>query len=152
MKRLIYSPLMACLLIGATSQLDITQGLNNYSQMGLTSSILFPGLDQNTGVRVSQATQELNEKTALSLVWKLPQVQRKAREIERLSKRTIRVAAIVDGYPTPNEPYYKVQVFEKHPDENVTIYWFRVLKTNGVIEVLDLVNNQYISLEKWKPD
>ncbi|MBW4687792.1 MAG: hypothetical protein KME40_22450 [Komarekiella atlantica HA4396-MV6] len=152
MKKLICSPLVASLLIGVTSQLAITQSLNNHSQMGLTYSNPFTGFNKYTDVKVSQTTQEIDEKTALNLVWKLPQVQRKARDIERLSKGTIRVAAMVDGQPTLDEPYYKVQVFEKHPDENVTIYWFHVLKSNGVIEVLDVVTNQYISLEKWKPD
>ncbi|WP_225225624.1 hypothetical protein [Komarekiella delphini-convector] len=143
---------MASLLIGVTSQLAITQSLSNHSRMGLASSSLFTGLNKYTDVKVSQNTQQIDEKTALNLVWKLPQVQRKARDIERLSKGTIRVAAMVDSHPNLNEPYYKVQVFEKHPDENVTIYWFHVLKSNGAIEVLDVVTNQYISLEKWKPD
>jgi len=152
MKKLIYCPLLASLLIGSTSQLAIAQGLRNHSQMWLTSPLAFAGLNKSTVVKVSQTTQKIDEKTALNLVWKLPQVRRKAREIEQLSKRTIGVAAIVDSYPTPNEPYYTVQVFEKHPNENVTIYWFRVLSSTGVIEALDLVNNQYIPLEKWKPD
>ncbi len=152
MKKLICCPLMASLLIGVTSQLAITQGLKNHSQMGLISPLGFAGLDKSTAVKVSQTTQKIDEKTALNLVWKLPQVRRKAREIEQLSKGSIRVAAMVDSYPTSNEPYYTVQVFEKHPNENATIYWFRVLSSTGVIEALDLVNNQYIPLEKWKPD
>ncbi|MEA5618317.1 hypothetical protein VB711_10780 [Cronbergia sp. UHCC 0137] len=107
----------------------------------------------STTVNVSQTTYSIDEKKALDLVWKLPQVKRKAREIERLSRGSIRVAAAVDSLPTSEEPYYVVRVLENHPDKSTsTVYWFRVLSSNGAIEALDWVNNKYISLEKWNPD
>jgi hypothetical protein len=150
MKKLIFCPLIAFLLIGVADTLAIAPSPNHYVEMGLKSSQMFTWLDKFPAARVAQAGTEIDEKTALNLVWKLPQVKRKAKEIEQLSRGTIKVGAIVDSSPTPNEPYYTVQVFEKHPDENVTIYWFRVLSPSGTIEVLDLVQNQYISLDKWR--
>jgi hypothetical protein len=148
--KLIWFPVMASLLIGLPDKLAISQNPKNYLQIGLNSSPLFAELDQPTAVNVSQTTKEIDEKTAFNLVWKLPLVQRKAREIQRLSQGKIRVGAIVDGYPTPNNPYYTVRVFEDEPDHNTTIYWFRVLNTGDVIEALDVVDNKYISLEEWR--
>ncbi|QSJ20756.1 hypothetical protein JYQ62_12285 [Nostoc sp. UHCC 0702] len=143
---------MASLLVGVTSHTDITKIPTVHFESQVNSLQMFPELNNYTTANVAQASREIDEKTAFNLVWKLRQVQRKAREIERLSRGSIRVAAIVDGSPTPDEPYYTVRVFEKHPNENVTIYWFRVLHPSGTIQVLDLLKNEYVSLEKWKPD
>lgn len=103
-------------------------------------------------VQVAQATNAIDEKAAFELVWKLPIVQRKAREIQRLSKGTIRVTAVLDSSPTQEQPYYIIRVVENHVKHTDTIYWFRVLHPSGTIEVLDLVENQFISLDKWKPN
>lgn len=103
-------------------------------------------------VKFSQATKEIDAKTALNLVWKLPQVQRKAKEIERLSKGSIRVAAAIDSYPTSEQPYYTIKVFENHLKYVHTIYWFRVLTPSGTIQVLDILQNEYVSLDRWKPN
>jgi len=115
-----------------------------------TESQTLSEIDTANVVKVAQLTKEIDEKTALNLVWKLPQVQRKAREIARLSKGTIKVGVVVDGSPTPNEPYYTVRIFENQPDHDSTIYWFRVSSTNGLVEVLDVIENKYISLDEWR--
>ncbi|MBH8573689.1 hypothetical protein I8752_11795 [Nostocaceae cyanobacterium CENA369] len=141
---------MASLLLGVTSHSDIHQIPQDHLEMELNTSQLFANLDKISIANLAQANREINEKKALDLVWKLPEVQRKAREIQRLSKGSIRVAAIVDGSPTPNEPYYSVRVFEDQPDHNTTIYWFRVLNPSGKIQVLDILENKYITLEAWK--
>jgi hypothetical protein len=59
---------------------------------------------------------------------------------------------MVDGSPTPEAPYYTVQVYENHVDYIDTIYWFRVLSPSGDIQVLDIIQNEYVTLEKWKPN
>ncbi|MBH8555453.1 hypothetical protein I8751_24530 [Nostocaceae cyanobacterium CENA357] len=150
MTRLIWYPLMASLLIGVTGHSDLTQIPRDHEQMELNSSQLFPKLEKYTNEAISQAIKQIDEKTALNLVWKLPQVQRKAKEIERLSKGSIKVAAIVYGSPTADDPYYKIRIFEDEPDHNSTVYWFRVLSTNGTIDVLDVIENKYITLEAWR--
>ena len=152
MKRLFCYSFMASLLIGVATPFDIIHIPRDNFNIKLNTSQVVPEFNNYTTANVAQASREIDEKTAFNLVWKLRQVQRKAREIERLSRGSIRVAAIVDGSPTPDEPYYTVRVFEKHPNENVTIYWFRVLHPSGTIQVLDLLKNEYVSLEKWKPD
>jgi hypothetical protein len=103
-------------------------------------------------VQVAQATKAIDEKTAFNLVWQLPIVQRKAREIQRLSRGTIRVTAVLDSSPTDEQPYYIIRVVENHVKHVDTIYWFRVLHPSGNIEVLDLVENQFIPLNQWKPN
>ncbi|WP_225896427.1 hypothetical protein [Amazonocrinis nigriterrae] len=152
MTSLLWYSLMASLLVGVKSHADITQIPTNHFDIKLNTSQLVSDLNNYTTANVVQDSKEIDEKTALNLVWKLRQVQRKAKEIERLSKGSIRVGAMVNGSPTPDEPYYTVQVFEKHPNENVTIYWFRVLNPSGSIQALDLLKNEYVSLDKWKPD
>lgn len=142
-KRSLCYPFMASLLIGLTCHSTIAQSHSKHFQIRQK-------LPQT--IKISQTTQGIDEKTALNLVWKLPQVQRKAREIERLSKGKIRVAAMVDSSPTPEAPYYTVQVYENHVDYIDTIYWFRVLSSSGDIQVLDIIQNEYVSLQKWKPN
>ncbi len=108
---------------------------------------------QLMAVKVAQIRNQLDEKTAQKLVWNLPQVKRKAKEIAQLSRGSIRLSAIVDSSPTLEAPYYQVRVVENHPNQSIdTIYWFRVSSPGGVIEVLDLIQNEYIPLSKWNPD
>ncbi|RUR80185.1 hypothetical protein PCC6912_30450 [Chlorogloeopsis fritschii PCC 6912] len=139
-KKLVTYPFMAVSLMG----------LVNYSAIAQTHKPQVPRVLSSS--TISQPTQVIDEKTALNLVWKLPQVQRKAKTIERLSKGAIRVAAAVDRHPTLEEPYYTVQVFENHVEYTDTIYWFRVLSPSGDIQVLDILQGEYVSLEKWKPN
>jgi hypothetical protein len=141
---------MASLLLGVEYQLAFAQSLNSDFQTKIIQSQSLPKLITANIIEVAEVPKELDEKTALNLVWKLPQVQRKAREIQRLSKGTIKVGAIVDGSPTLNEPYYTIRIFEEQPDHDSTIYWFRVSSTNRVIEALDVIENKYISLEEWR--
>jgi len=150
MTRFICFPVMASLIVGVGCQLALAQGSNNDSQTKLIQSQSIPKLNTANIVEVAEVTRELDEKTALNLVWKLPQVQRKAREIQRLSKGTIKVGAVVDGSPTPDDPYYTVRIFEDQPDHDSTIYWFRVSSGDRTIEVLDVIENKYISLEAWR--
>lgn len=152
-KQLTYGPLMALLVVGLLGRSTIDRSPKNHVQAGLNPSLAVAGLGKHIAVKVAQTTSGLDEKVAQNLVWKLPQVQRKAREIRQLSKGTIWVASVVDSSPTADAPYYGVRVFENHPDKTTdTIYWFRVLSPSGVIEVLDLVENKYIPLAKWNPD
>ncbi len=143
-------PLMSVLLIGASG--EALRGANSVNTQGFDKQVHkeLVGLSHIYTANVAQVAREVDEKTALKLVWNLPQVQYKARVIRRLSRGSIKVAAIVDGLPTPDDPYYKVRVYEDQPDHNSTIYWFRVSKTTGVIEALDVIENKYISLKKWQ--
>ncbi|QLE54745.1 hypothetical protein [Nostoc sp. TCL26-01] len=154
MKRIIWYPLMTTVLVGVAAHIagasPITQIVQKPEKKELAYSQLLAGIEETTKVNISSTTKEIDEKTALNLVWQLPQVQRKAREIKKLSRGTIKVAAIVDGLPTPEQPYYQVRIFEDEPDHNTTIYWFRVSKSSGVIEALDVIENKYISLEEWR--
>ncbi len=135
--------MIASLLMGVGCQLAFSQNSNHESQT-------LSELNTVNIVEVAEVTREIDEKTALNLVWKLPLVRRKAREIERLSKGTIKVGAVVDGSPSPHEPYYTVRIFENQPNHDSTIYWFRVFSTSGIIEVLDVIENKYISLDEWR--
>ncbi len=144
-KRLTYCPLIASLIIALVGQSAIAETLNY-------DKILLARYYEPTPVKISQNTTQIDEKQAFDLVWKLPIVQRKAKEIQRLSKGTIRVAAALDNSPTPEAPYYTIRVFENHVDHIDTIYWFRVLSPSRTIQVLDLVENKYIPLEDWKPN
>ncbi|MEA5514361.1 hypothetical protein [Nodularia sp. UHCC 0506] len=151
MTKLIWFPVVAsAVIIGYADHLAISRKPKNYMEMALNSSETVVELDEPTAINFSQTTSKIDEKTALDLVWQLPLVQRKAREIKYLSKGTIEVAAIVYDYPTPNDPYYKVRVFDGEPKHDTTIYWFRVLNTGDVIEVLDVIDNKYISLDEWR--
>ncbi|CEJ47932.1 hypothetical protein [Umezakia ovalisporum] len=144
MRKLIWFPIMGTVLIGCAEKLTISNSSQNYIQMEPEE------LESLASIQVAQTANQIDEKTAFNLVWQLPLVQRKAREIQRLSKGTIRVAAIVYAYPVANDPYYKVRVFEGEPKHDNTIYWFRVLNTGEVIEVLDVIDNKYITLEEWR--
>lgn len=116
-----------------------------YAQMG----IKYAQISTDQGY---QSSSVIDEKAALDLVWKLPQVKRKAREIQRLSKGKIRVAVIIDSPPTPETPYYTISVVENHVDHVDTIYIFRVLNPTGVIQVYDILKDEYIALQEWKPN
>ncbi len=145
MTKLIWFPVVAsAVIIGYADQLAITRKPRNYTQMAFNSSETVVELDELT------LTSKIDEKAAFDLVWQLPLVQRKAKEIRYLSKGTIQVAAIVYDYPTPNDPYYKVRVFDGEPKHDTTLYWFRVLNTGDVIEVLDVIDNKYITLDEWR--
>ena len=99
---------------------------------------------------IAQARRTIDETSVLSAVWRLRQVQQKAREIERLSGGKVRLGLTVNQSPTTAAPYYVVQLFENHPDHITTLNWFRV-SLNGVITVLDLTTDKYIPINQWKP-
>ncbi|KOP27198.1 hypothetical protein AMR41_07610 [Hapalosiphon sp. MRB220] len=145
-KRSLCYPFTASLLIGLTCHSTIARSHSKYFQ---TQYVQIEQKSSKT-IKITQATPGIDEKTALNLVWKLPQVQRKAREIEKLSNGKILVAAKVDSSPTPEAPYYTVQIYENHVDYIDTIYWFRVLNPSGDIQVLDIIKNEYVSLQAWK--
>ncbi|AFY40871.1 hypothetical protein [Nostoc sp. PCC 7107] len=150
MKIFIYLPIMSSLLMSVGCQVALSQNSNYDVKPGLITAQTLSELNPANIVKVAELTNKIDEKTALNLVWKLPQVQRKAREIERLSKGTIKLGAIVDASPALNEPYYTIRIFENQSDYDSTIYWFRVFNDSGVIEVLDLIENKYISLDEWR--
>lgn len=150
MKKMIWYPLMSVLLIGAFAQAMWGASLVNTQTFNKQVHKQLDGLSNINIANVVQVAKEIDEETAFELVWNLPQVQYKARVIRRLSRGTIKVAAIVDGLPTPDDPYYTVRVYEDQPDHDSTIYWFRVSKTTGVVEALDVIENKYISLKEWQ--
>lgn len=151
MKRIIWYPLMTVLFIGVAGHLAIAQISRNKADKQLAVLQLSTRLETHNIINVAQTSKEIDEKTALNLVWRLPLVQRKAKEIESLSQGKIKVSAIIDSVPTPTQPYYTVRVFEDDPENyNYTIYWFRVFSANGVIEALDIIENKYVSLEEWR--
>ncbi|MGM3306614.1 hypothetical protein ACSQ6I_11660 [Anabaena sp. WFMT] len=156
-KQLTHYPLMALLVtgvLGAYSTIEnigYSQEINTYQRLSYLTS---PNKsNKTTAVKSSQVTKTIDEKKAFNLVWNLPQVQRKGREIAALSRGSIRLAAVVESSPTADTPFYVVSVFENHSDKTTSpVYWFRVSSSSGVIEPLDLVQNQYIALDKWNPD
>ncbi|MDD1413241.1 hypothetical protein MEN41_00835 [Dolichospermum sp. ST_con] len=148
-KKITYYPLLASLVVVLLPHSTIDQGFTNPSHKTFAPA-QFLAQANNTNFLQSS---ELDAKKALDLVQNLPQVQRKAREIKRLSRGTIRVSSVVESYPTADTAYYIIRVFENHSDKSTSpIYWFRVLSPSGVIEALDLIQNQYIPLNKWNPD
>ncbi|WP_198161172.1 hypothetical protein [Anabaena sp. CA = ATCC 33047] len=151
MKQIIHYPLMTVVLIGVVGDTAIAQLDSRKTQKQQSALQQLAALETNTLVAVAQTTPKIDQKTALNLVWKLPLVQRKAREIQRLSQGKIKVSAIVDSVPTPTQPYYTVRIFEDDPNNyNYTIYWFRVSSSTGVIEALDIIENKYVALEEWR--
>jgi hypothetical protein len=152
-KKVTYYPLMASLVVVVLANSTIDQGFRNQSQKTLAVAQFIAQTDHTNSRPGSKSTPILDDKKALDLIQNLPQVQRKAREIQKLSRGTILVSSMVDSSPTADAPYYVVRVFENHSDKSTsTMYWFRVLSPSGVIEALDLIQNKYISLDKWNPD
>jgi hypothetical protein len=150
MKRILLYPLTTALIVGVGHMAIAHMGRHRLNQELATPQILAT-LQKNQVAKVTNTTREIDQKTALNLVWQLPLVQRKAKEIERLSRRTIKVSAIVESVPTPTAPYYTIRVFEDDPNNyNYTIYWFRVFAATGVIEALDVIENKYVSLDEWR--
>ncbi|MFM7365040.1 MAG: hypothetical protein ACKO11_11220 [Cuspidothrix sp.] len=148
-----YYPLLASLVVVLLAHSTTDQRFQDRGHKRLVSAHLFPQTNNMVFVQASQATSILDANKALELVQNLPQVRRKAGEIQRLSRGSIRVASVVDSSPTIDSPYYVVRVFENHSDQSTsTIYWFRVLSPNGQVQALDIVENQYIPVDKWNPD
>jgi len=162
-KQLVYCPLIALFILALAGCDNLNQPLNKNIQMRLDGGGSFlkspkAVTDQVPKTQVQNLqnlhpVKMLGAKKSLDLVWKLPQVQHKAREIEELSQGSIQVTSTVDSVPQPNQPYYIVRVYENHPDKSTnTIYWFRVSNPSGMIEPLDLINDKFIPLAKWNPD
>jgi hypothetical protein len=146
-KKVTYYPLLASLVVVLLAHSTIDQGLKDQSQKTLAAAEFIAQADN------TDPLPGLDDKKALDLVQNIPQVRRKGREIQRLSRGTIRLSSVLDSSPTAEAPYYIVKVVENHSDKSTsTIYWFRVLSPSGVIEALDLIQNQFIPLEKWNPD
>jgi hypothetical protein len=152
MQRLTYSPLIMTFFLALAGQSAIAKSATNHAQMGINYVQISPDFATDNAINVAQNPSVIDEKAALKLVEKLPQVKRKAKEIERLSRGTIRVATIVDSSPTPETPYYTIRVVENHVDHVDTIYLFRVLNPSGVIQVYDILKDEYIPLQDWKPN
>jgi hypothetical protein len=156
-QQLTYYPLITLFITGVVGGYSTIENAG-YSQETTTSQKLvylrpIAKSSKATAVKGAKDIKTLDAKKAFNLVWNLPQVQRKSREIESLSKGSIRLAAVVDSLSTTDKPFYVVRVFENHPDKTTNpVYWFRVSSSSGVIEPLDLVENQYIALAKWNPD
>jgi len=134
-KGLLAYPLVAYLLFSALHDSYVAQG--------------------QSGTQMPQPPRQINpkidEKSALNLVWQLPAVQRKVREISTRSNGKVRVTAMVDSKPTAEAPYYTVRIAESHADYIRTIYWFRVLVPSGKIQVLDIIRDEYVPIERWQP-
>jgi len=155
-KQLVYSPLISLFILALAGCDNLNQPLNKNMQMRLDGGGNFlksPKALTDQFPQNLHPVKMLGAKKSLDLVWKLPQVQHKAREIEELSQGSIQVTSTVDSVPQPNQPYYIVRVYENHPDKSTnTIYWFRVLSPSGMIEPLDIINDKFIPLAKWNPD
>ncbi|MBD2690846.1 hypothetical protein [Anabaena catenula] len=148
-KQFNYYPLIASFILGVVGGYSSIVSINHHQENQTHKRLAY----LPTVAKTNKATKTIDATKAYNLVWNLPQVQRKAREIENLSKGSIRVAAVVDSSPTVNASFYVVRVFENHPDKIThPVYWFRVSSSGNVIEPLDLVENEYIALEKWNPD
>ena len=93
---------------------------------------------------------KLTEDIASDLIWQLPEVQQKAKEIADSSHNVVSVGVMVSELPTINQPYYTVQVSESHPDHIVTIWNFRVDGETSAISVQDVVTGDYISVSNWR--
>ncbi|WP_016952425.1 hypothetical protein [Anabaena sp. PCC 7108] len=144
-----YYPLIASFILGVVGGYASIENIGNNQENLIQKRLAY----LPTVAKADKATKTIDPKKAVNLVWNLPQVQRKAREIENLSKGSIRVAAAVDSSANIDAAFYVVRVFENHPDKTTNpVYWFRVSSSSGVIEPLDLVQNEYIALEKWNPD
>lgn len=107
---------------------------------------------QSTAARelsIAQTSRNGSER-ALDAVWRLPEVQGKAREIRRLSNGSVSVKLAVESTPTRNEPFYTIRVFEDRRDRIVTLYWFQVASPGGTITVQDELTGEYISLSEWR--
>ncbi|HEY9691041.1 MAG TPA: hypothetical protein V6D15_02425 [Oculatellaceae cyanobacterium] len=98
-------------------------------------------LEQN---KVSQADRIIDK------IWKIPEVQQKAKEIKKRSHNTVHLGLMVAEEPTRNQPFYIVQVYESHPEQNVTIWYFRVNSKTGAISIQDSITGNYISLAQWR--
>jgi hypothetical protein len=144
MQGLTCSSLIITFLVTIAGQSAIAQSPTRDTQMGIKNL-------QISRIKIAQAPSIIDEKAAFDLVWQLPQVKRKVREIERLSKGKIRVSALLDSQPTPETPFYIIRVVENHRDHIDTIYLFRV-NPNGVIQVYDILQDDYIALQEWKPN
>lgn len=108
-----------------------------------------PVAPQTNSFVIAQASR-ITAQRAQDAVSRLPEVQQKVKQIQRLSKGKVRVGLMVEGEPTRSEPYYSVQVYENHPEHMATIYRFRVSSPGGVITVLDNLSGEYISLKQWR--
>ncbi|MEA5554774.1 hypothetical protein VB713_28015 [Anabaena cylindrica UHCC 0172] len=156
-KQFTHYPLMTLLVtgvLGAYSTIEnIGYGKEIHTDLKLAYLTSPAKSNKATAVKSSNPIKTIDEKKAFNLVWNLPQVQRKAREIASLSRGSIKLAAVVESSPTIDTPFYVVSVFENHSDKTTNpVYWFRVSSSSSVIEPLDLVQNQYIALDKWNPD
>jgi hypothetical protein len=148
-KQLDYYPLIASFILGVVGGYSSIVSISHHQENQTHKRLAY----LPTVAKTNKATKTIDATKAFNLVWNLPQVQRKAREIETLSKGSILVAAVVESFPTDNAPFYVVRVFENHPDKTTNpVYWFRVSSSSGVIEPLDLVENEYIAMKTWKPD
>ncbi|WP_242046046.1 MULTISPECIES: hypothetical protein [Calothrix] len=152
MQRLTYSPLVITFFLAVAGQSAIAKSTINHAQMGINYVQISPDSTAEQAIKVAQSSSEIDEKAAVKLIEKLPQVKRKAREIERLSRGTIRVATMLESSPTPETPYYTIRVVENHVDHVDTIYLFRVLNPGGEIRVYDILTDDYIPLPNWKPN
>ncbi|MBD2295413.1 hypothetical protein H6G06_18530 [Anabaena sphaerica FACHB-251] len=144
---------MVTFVVGALGGYALNQLYQNHLNQSLVYSPSLTQANKATAVKAYYPSIKIDKQKAFNSVWNLPQVQRKAREIETLSKGSIRVSAVVDSSPTFDAPFYIVKVFENHPNDITSpVYWFRVSSSSGAIEPLDLVQNEYIALETWNPD
>ncbi len=131
----------------------MTSFINGLVSFPLIASLLFGWNFYSAQVPPTprQTNRAIDEKSALNSVWQLPAVQRKVREISTRSNGKVRLTAMVDSKPTAEAPYYAVRIAENHADYIRTIYWFRVLVPSGKIQVLDIIRDEYVPVEKWQP-
>ncbi len=93
---------------------------------------------------------KLSADSVAQKIWKLPEVQQKAKQIGDLSHHAVSLGVRVSEKPTANQPYYIVQVYESHPDRIVTIWYLRVHNKTGAIAVQEYTTGEYIPLNEWR--
>jgi hypothetical protein len=111
----------------------------------------FPEFDQSIAEQPC-APAFLSESKAIAFLWEVPEVQQKAQQILALSQGKVYLAAMVSDEANSQEilRYYNIQVFEQHPDQIVTIWFFRVDKLTGAITVSSVDGDTYLPLQAWR--
>jgi hypothetical protein len=92
---------------------------------------------------------DLGELYLNKLIENVPEITEKSEEIEYLSNKEVKLKISID-LNDPENGFYLVKVFEDHNDHIVTIWWFRIHKDSYLIEYYDVIDDKYISLEKWR--
>jgi len=129
-----------------------SNNLKAVSSSTLTQAVASTGSNlylAQSQVSPATSTQQMASRVA-EKIWKLPEVQQKAKEIAKRSHNTVSIGVMVSDEPTTNQPYYIVQVYESYQERIVTIWYFRVDSQTGAIAVEQSTTGDYIPLSQWR--